>query len=94
MIKPGAKIGGRTVLRAMHLPAGRKPKFDPKTEMIWEFPAKPGSWIVCTLEMDDEGLDAAIECMEEIVASGEVDDLEGAIETLADLRQQKSGRGA
>ena len=52
MIKPGDQIGGRTVLRFMHLPSNRKPKFDPKTEMIWQFPDKPGSWVVCTLKID------------------------------------------
>lgn len=47
MIKPGDDVGGYKVLRAMNLPSERKPKYDPKTEKIWQFPAKPGSWVVC-----------------------------------------------
>ena len=52
MIRPGDKIGGRTVLRSMYLPLDRKPKFNSKTEMIWQFPKEPGLWVVCTLQID------------------------------------------
>jgi len=48
----------------MNLPAGRKPKFNPETEMVWEFPANPGSWVVCTLEIDIESLDLLPETKE------------------------------
>lgn len=93
-IKPGTKMGGRTVLRVMNLPDGRKPKFDPATEMIWEFPARPGLWAVCTQEIDLGELPAMIEVMQEIVDSEDVSDLEGAKLLLDQLKEDLSDRTA
>ncbi len=90
MIKPGDDIGGYKVLRAMNLPPERKPKYNPKTETIWQFPDHPGLWIVReNIPIDLETCDVFIKIQERFLDEACDESMSDILLAIENLKKQR-----